>query len=119
MDDTPDLGPQPSPVVESSGDIPQNGPGAGLLEVEDLGVLVGELDALVAQARSVPLLKAQIVLERESVYDTLDRMRMAIPQAVEADVGFGNNTSPMRIDRYASTARRSPTCSPTSMRSTT
>ncbi len=42
------------------------------------------LDALVEAARPVPLLANQVILDRESVYDVLDRMRASLPFAIKS-----------------------------------
>ena len=63
-------------------------PGVGPFEVEDVGVLIGELDALVAHAPSARLVRTQIVLDRESVYDVLDRMRLALPETIRGVRSF-------------------------------
>jgi hypothetical protein len=55
--------------VDSSGD-------------EDLRDLMQRLDALVAGARSMPLVQGQLILEREPVYYVLDGMRLSLPFAI-------------------------------------
>lgn len=46
--------------------------------------LMKSLDALIEEARPVPFLANQVILDRESVYDILDRMRFSLPFAIKA-----------------------------------
>jgi hypothetical protein len=45
---------------------------------------MNRLDAVVERARPVPLVRSQVILDRESVYDVLDGMRASLPEAIKA-----------------------------------
>lgn len=52
-------------------------------EADDFRVLMKRLDDLVAAARPVPLMRSQVILDRESIYDVLDSLRASLPEAIK------------------------------------